>query len=230
MGPFHDSKCRICPDFEAKTWDENVDHMDKYHDGEKQFKCGFCPAYFKHSVHKNRHIPNCPGSKGSEGDKAFKAHQNWMKESARSNGKVTCEFCAKQFNKDYIEMHIKVNHGDHRIPCSEPGCDFVIKHPDAVRLHMRQSHQNTTCAECGWSGGKNNFRRHVMMAHSAIDKRTFKCKLCPKSFMGSHLLKDHMNIHTGEKPHKCPVCGQGFASKATMLGHHRAVHLGIKRK
>ena len=230
MGPFHDSKCRICPDFEAKTWNENVEHMDKYHNGEKQYKCGFCPAFFKHVVHKNRHIPNCPSSVGSQGLKAHKAHQNWMKESARTAEKVTCEFCAKQFTKVYIEEHIKVAHGDHRIPCTEPGCDYIIRHPDAVRVHMRMSHQNATCAECGWSGAKRHLKRHMGMAHSAIDKRTFKCTLCPKSFMASHLLNDHMNVHTGEKPHKCPVCGQGFASKPTMLGHHKSVHLGIKRK
>ena len=140
------------------------------------------------------------------------------------------KFYAKQFTKAYIELHVKVNHGDHRIPCTEPGCDYIIKHPDAVKVHLRMSHTNTTCTECGWSGAKRQLQRHIMTAHSAIDKRIFKCTLCPKSFMESHSLKDHMNVHTGEKPHKCPVCGQGFASKATMQGHHKAVHLGIKRK
>ena len=36
MGSFHDGKCRICPDFEAATWSQNLKHINEFHKGEIQ--------------------------------------------------------------------------------------------------------------------------------------------------------------------------------------------------
>ena len=52
FGPLHDAKCRICPDFEAKTWEENRKHYETHHSGEAQIKCGFCPAYFLYKTER----------------------------------------------------------------------------------------------------------------------------------------------------------------------------------
>ena len=30
-------------------------------------------------------------------------------------------------------------------------------------------------------------------------------------------LRDHMNTHNGVKPHKCRVCGRGWASRLVMI-------------
>ena len=223
QGKHHDGKCRICPDFEAKTWDENLAHMNQYHDGNLQYKCGFCQAFFEHEILRRRHIPNCP-------NKDDEQLQKYREIQEKNSQKVTCEICAKEIHASNIQMHINSMHGDHQIPCTEPGCDFIIRHPSAVKRHMRLVHLNTTCSECGWFGQQRHYRRHVLQKHTAVDKKPFKCTVCPKSFSSTTVLKDHMNVHTGEKPHKCPVCGQGFASNPTMRGHHKAVHLGIKRK
>ena len=36
MGNFHDGKCRICPDFEAVMWSQNLKHINEFHKGEIQ--------------------------------------------------------------------------------------------------------------------------------------------------------------------------------------------------
>ena len=222
MGPYHDSKCRICPDFEAKSWDESLKHINTHHDGEVQFKCGFCPEYFVHKRLRLHHLKHCKGGKAKE----------FEKEGAKrgSGGKGICPHCAKECSLKDLQQHINRMHGTHNIPCTEPGCNRIIKHPDAVREHMKNSHASVFCSECGIMLPRRKYRRHREQVHMTDDKRPFQCDICKKGFVLRQLLDDHRNTHTGKKPHKCPECGQGFASEGTMYGHLRNVHKGIKRK
>jgi uncharacterized Zn-finger protein len=52
------------------------------------------------------------------------------------------------------------------------------------------------------------------------------CQLCFKQLSSKQNLKQHMNIHTGERPYRCTVQGCFHAYKhASQLSHHRLVHL-----
>lgn len=37
----------------------------------------------------------------------------------------------------------------------------------------------------------------------------FLCSYCGKSLRDPHSLKAHERLHTGDRPHRCPVCGKG---------------------
>ena len=66
MGKMHDTKCRICPDFEAKSWSDNLKHFNEMHGGEVQYKCGLCPRYFQTLIQARNHSlanGDCTGDK-----------------------------------------------------------------------------------------------------------------------------------------------------------------------
>ena len=82
---------------------------------------------------------------------------------------------------------------------------------------------------CTHRGCKSLFRSkkalndHIMENHSEYD--VFECELCHKSLSTKLGLKEHMNIHTGNRPYKCPFegCSQTFR-QSSQFSIHKKVH------
>lgn len=82
------------------------------------------------------------------------------------------------------------------------------------------SHQN-----CKKSyANKSLLKRHMEGFHSSSKK--FRCSLCGKGLASSQNLKEHLYIHTGQKPYKCsePECQVSFRQGTHLSAHKRLEH------
>jgi len=56
-------------------------------------------------------------------------------------------------------------------------------------------------------------------------KRPWKCGVCEKAFVSKDKIVNHVQQHSGEKIHECPICHGKFSSKHYLKEHQKRVHL-----
>lgn len=65
---------------------------------------------------------------------------------------------------------------------------------------------------------------------SKSSKQKYKCKYCFRELSSRQNLREHVYIHTEEKPYACtePGCGQLFR-QGSLLSIHRKIHFEVKK-
>uniref|UniRef100_A0A3Q3JCD3 C2H2-type domain-containing protein n=2 Tax=Monopterus albus TaxID=43700 RepID=A0A3Q3JCD3_MONAL len=114
-----------------------------------------------------------------------------------------------------------------------PFCHRVYQRRTSLRDHIKCCQErggvHIVCPQCGYTATiREEMERHLafhkqiqgpIVLDQGMENRKFKCLQCGKAFKYKHHLKEHVRIHSGEKPYKCSNCKKRFSHSGSYSSH-----------
>uniref|UniRef100_UPI00398E5835 zinc finger protein ZFAT isoform X1 n=2 Tax=Pristiophorus japonicus TaxID=55135 RepID=UPI00398E5835 len=168
-------------------------------------------------------------------------------------GDLECGYCGKLYwYQVHYDMHIRTHTREHLYYCSQ--CSYSSITKNCLKRHVVQKHSNIqlrcSAEGCGYiTADKYKLQAH-QKNHGELDKKTYTCPVCEKSFSDDRLIKSHITTYHPEVPMstiseilgkrvqlkgligkravKCPYCDCYFRKNGTDLQRHIWAHEGVK--
>ena len=133
-----------------------------------------------------------------------------------------CDQCGKiARDKHRLKDHMKIHSDEREFACEQ--CTKRFKGIRALREHIK-AHDgifDKECPDCDMKFVSSTaLQSHIIRKHTP--GYSFSCDQCGKEFRMKGQLKNHMTLHTGEKPYKCREgCDTTFRTASIRKDHER---------
>lgn len=140
-----------------------------------------------------------------------------------------CNICSKKFTeKAGLNQHIQTHSSERPFVCNI--CTSSFKTKKYLSRHIKKVHNPAIDHECRYCGKKFHYES-ILKQHMYIhtDERPYKCKVCCKGFNSKYTLNNHSYIHTDTKPFNCEFCDYACRDSSTLRKHQQR-HMGIVKR
>ncbi|XP_071055888.1 gastrula zinc finger protein XlCGF26.1-like [Onthophagus taurus] len=167
-------------------------------------QCKFCNQEFSEHLDFVLHLSICNKTNNEE---SKLLDQNELKQSEPEKQKIIKK--PKRPKKSTVYSHM----------CHICGRCFANPHSLKTHCIIHTGVKNWVCELCGKRYTTLYSLNCHMCTHEEV-KLKHQCTYCPRTFHGKVELENHLRIHTGERPFKCPICSKAFRLKSTMKTHY----------
>ena len=101
---------------------------------------------------------------------------------------------------------------------------IILQTTDKSIDETDSKHSNSEIKHKEKSQVNNDKKEDLKKQPIKLKSGNFECPYCQKTFPRLSNIQDHINIHTGEKPHECPHCDQTFAQRNARFAHIENEH------